>query len=129
MTQQPSTPPLDRLTLRGLRVHGHHGVLEAERQRGQEFVVDVTLGVDTRRAAASDDLVATVDYADLAQRLAAAVSTDPVALIETLAQRLADICLDRATVVEVDLTVHKPQAPLPVSVDDVSVTIHRSRNE
>lgn len=129
MTQQPGTPPLDRLTLRGLRVHAHHGVLEGERRRGQQFVVDVVLGVDTRQAAASDDLTATVDYADLAQQLATAVATDPVDLIETLAQRLARICLDQAAVAEVEVTVHKPEAPLPVTVDDVSVTIHRRRDE
>ena len=126
---QPGTPPSDRLTLRGLRAHGHHGVLEGERRGGQQFVVDVVLGLDTRPAAAGDDLTATVDYADLTEQLAAAVSTDPVDLIETLAQRLADICLDLAPVMEVDVTVHKPQAPLSVTVDDVSVTVHRSRHE
>ncbi len=129
MMQQPGTSPPDRLAVRGLRVHGHHGVLETERRRGQQFVVDVMLGLDTRPAAASDDLTAAVDYAGLTQRLATAVSADPVDLIETLAQRLADICLDETAVAEVDVTVHKPHAPLPVTVDDVSVTIHRSRDE
>lgn len=129
MTQQAGTPPPDRLALHGLRAEGHHGVFEAERADGQEFVVDVVLGLDTRPAAASDDLSATVDYAELAERLAAEVSADPVDLIETLAQRLADLCLHHAQVAEVDVTVHKPQAPLSVPVDDVSVTIHRSRDD
>lgn len=129
MTQQAGTPPPDRLALHGLRAEGHHGVFEAEREDGQEFVVDVVLGLDTRPAAASDDLSATVDYAELAERLAAEVSADPVDLIETLAQRLADLCLHHAQVAEVDVTVHKPQAPLSVPVDDVSVTIHRSRDD
>ncbi len=129
MTQQAGTPPPDRLALHGLRAEGHHGVFEAEREDGQEFVVDVVLGLDTRPAAASDDLSATVDYAELAERLAAEVSADPVDLIETLAQRLADLCLHHAQVAEVDVTVHKPRAPLSVPVDDVSVTIHRSRDD
>lgn len=123
------TPPPDRLALRGLRVEGHHGVLDAEREHGQEFVVDVVLQLDTRSAASDDALTATVNYADLAERLAAAVSTDPVDLIETLAQRLADLCLHDAQVTGVDVTVHKPQAPLSVPVDDVSITIHRSRDD
>lgn len=127
MTPTGGTSPADRLTLRGLRVDGHHGVLESERQHGQEFVVDVELGLDTRPAAAGDELTATVDYAGLAEQLAAAVSDDPVDLIETLAQRLADICLQQARVADVAITVHKPQAPLSVPVDDVSVTIHRRR--
>lgn len=129
MTYHVDTGQPDRLALRGLRVEGHHGVLESERLHGQEFVIDVVLGLDTRRAATADDLTATVDYAGLADRLAAAVSSDPVDLIETLAQRLADVCLHQPNVTEVAVTVHKPQAPLGVPFDDVSVTIHRSRHD
>lgn len=119
----------DRLALRGLRGVGHHGVLEHERRDGQEFVVDVELGLDTRPAAAGDDLAATVHYGDLAVQLHACLTTDPVDLIETLAQRLADICLAEHPVSWVEVTVHKPQAPIPVPFDDVSLTIHRSRDD
>src|SRR6059036_271224 len=80
--------PDDRLALRGLRAHAFHGVLEHERRDGQEFVVDVELGLYTRHAAESDDLSATVHYGELAERLYAALAGDPVDLIETLAQRL-----------------------------------------
>ena len=118
----------DRLALRGLRAFGHHGVLEQERRDGQEFVVDVELGLDTRPAAQGDDLSATVHYGVLAECLGAAISSDPVDLIETLAQRLADICLEQPAVDWVDVTVHKPSAPIPVRFDDVSLTIHRSRD-
>jgi len=117
------------LALTGLRATGHHGVLERERIEGQEFVVDVELGLDTRPAAAADDLAATVHYGDLAQRLHAAVTSDPVDLIETLAQRLADVCLAEPRVSWVDVTVHKPHAPIEVAFDDVSLTIHRSRDD
>jgi dihydroneopterin aldolase len=128
---RPPAPPLvaDRLALTGLRATGHHGVLERERREGQEFVVDVELGLDTRAAASTDDLAATVHYGELAERLHAAVASDPVDLIETLAQRLADICLAEAPVAWVDVTVHKPHAPIQVSFDDVSLTIHRSRDD
>lgn len=118
---------LDRLTIRGLRAIGHHGVLAAERRDGQEFIVDVTLGLDTRPAASRDQLSHTVDYGTLAERLSSALSSDPVDLIETLAARLAGVCLSASGVVWVEVTVHKPAAPLQVPVDDVSLTIQRSR--
>jgi len=119
----------DRLALRGLRAVGHHGVLERERREGQEFVVDVEIGLDTRPAASSDDLATTVHYGVLAERLHAALQSDPVNLIETLAQRLADICLAEPPVDWVDVTVHKPHAPIQVAFADVSLTIHRSRDD
>lgn len=128
MTHPPGHS-LDRLALRGLRAVGHHGVFEHERRDGQEFVIDVELGIDTRAAASADDLSATVDYGGLAERLHAAVASDPVDLIETLAQRLADICLAEQPTAWVEVTVHKPEAPITVTFDDVSLTIHRSRDD
>ncbi|RJL22572.1 dihydroneopterin aldolase [Bailinhaonella thermotolerans] len=118
---------LDRVRVTGLRARGRHGVLAAERQLGQEFVVDVTLGLDTRPAAAGDDLNKTVHYGELASRLVAVVEGEPVDLIETLAQRLADACLAEPLVEEVEVTVHKPAAPVPHPFADVSVTIVRGR--
>lgn len=129
MTQHTERRASDRLALRGLRVHAHHGVLDVERESGQEFVVDVELALDTRRAAAGDDLSATVHYGHLAERLHAALISHPVNLIETLAQRLADVCLAELAVASVVVTVHKPAAPIPVAFDDVSLTIHRSRDD
>ncbi len=121
--------PMDRLALRGLRAHAYHGVFDFERRDGQEFVVDVELGLDTRLACGGDDLSATVHYGALAERLHSAMVGDPVDLIETLAQRLADVCLAERPVAWVDVTVHKPQAPISVAFDDVSLTIHRSRDD
>jgi 7,8-dihydroneopterin aldolase/epimerase/oxygenase len=115
----------DRITLTGLRVRGHHGVLPHERTDGQDFVVDAVLCLDTRAAAASDDLTQTVDYGTLAGRLAEVVSGEPCDLIETLAGRLAAVCLAHPLVFEVEVTVHKPQAPIPLDFQDVSVTVVR----
>jgi dihydroneopterin aldolase len=115
----------DRIELVGLRARGFHGVLEHERRDGQEFVVDVSLEVDTSAAAASDDLAETVDYGVLAQSIAAIVAGDPVDLIETLAQRVADACLADPRVLAVDVAVHKPSAPVTVPVEDVVVRIRR----
>jgi dihydroneopterin aldolase len=118
---------LDRVALRGLRGFGRHGVLPAERSLGQWFVVDVELGLDTRLAAAGDDLGETVDYSAVAADVVALIEGEPVNLIETLAQRIAESCLARPGVMQVEITVHKPGAPVSVPFDDVSVTITRSR--
>jgi 7,8-dihydroneopterin aldolase/epimerase/oxygenase len=119
--------PLDRVALRGLRVRGRHGALDAERDLGQWFVVDVVLHLDTRAAAAGDDLTRTVHYGVLAERVAEVVAGEPVALVETLAQRVADVALEPEPVVAVDVTVHKPQAPVTVPFEDVEVHIRRWR--
>lgn len=118
---------MDRVALRGLHIRGHHGVFPQEREEGQVFVVDVELGLDTRPAAETDDLTRTVHYGVVAEEIAAVVKGDPVDLIETLAQRIADCCLSHDPVREVEVTVHKPGAPIAVPFDDVTVTIKRSR--
>lgn len=115
----------DRIRLDGLRARGHHGVLPAERRDGQDFLVDVVLHLDLRPAAATDDLASTVDYGELAERLAAVVAGEPVDLLETLAGRLAEVCLEPPLVRRVEVTVHKPQAPIRVPFADVSVTVVR----
>lgn len=118
---------VDRITLRGIRVNARHGVFPDERAHGQPFVVDLAVGVDAAPAAASDRLADTVDYAALAKQVASAVGSDPVDLIETVAQRVADLCLEQPRVADVEVTVHKPNAPVGVQLDDIAVTIHRSR--
>ena len=109
----------------GLRVRGFHGVLPAERREGQEFVVDAVLDADV--APAEDDLAETVDYGVVAADIAAVVSGEPVDLIETLAERIASVCLRDPRVRTAEVTVHKPEVPLPVSVAEVSVTLVRGR--
>jgi 7,8-dihydroneopterin aldolase/epimerase/oxygenase len=115
----------DRIALRGLRVRGFHGVLPQEREQGQDFVVDAVLHVDVREAAASDDLEDTVDYGTLALRLAEVVAGEPVALLETLAERLAAVCLQDPRVHVAEVSVHKPGAPIPLELADVVVTVVR----
>jgi 7,8-dihydroneopterin aldolase/epimerase/oxygenase len=120
-------PPGDRIALRGLRVRGHHGVLDHERRDGQEFVVDVTAWLDLAPAAASDDLGDTLHYGELAQRVAAIVAGPPADLIETIAGRVADEVLTDPRVQAVEVTLHKPQAPIPLEFADVAVVVHRTR--
>ena len=121
-----STP--DRITLTGLRATGHHGVFEHERVDGQVFVIDVTVHLSLREAASSDDLDDTVHYGVLAENVVAAVEADPVDLIETVAERVAGVALAFTRVESVDVTVHKPSAPITVPFEDVSVSITRGRS-
>ena len=115
----------DELALTGLECWGHHGVFEHERRDGQPFVIDLVLGIDTAPAAASDDLQDTVDYGSLVTSVKAAVEKDPVDLIETLAQRIADVCLLGDRVEWARVTVHKPDAPIDATFSDVALTITR----
>lgn len=120
---------IDEITLTGLRVFGRHGVLANERRDGQYFVIDVTLYVSTAAAAESDDVRDTVHYGEAAERIAAIVGGEPVNLIETLAQRIADDLLAYGGVRMVAVTVHKPDAPIEREFADVSVTIRRAKSE
>lgn len=118
---------MDEIVLTGLTVFGRHGVFDHERENGQDFIIDLRLMLDLADAAASDDVADTVHYGELAERVAAVVSGDPVDLIETLAQRIADAALDDLRVQQVEVTVHKPHAPIPLTFADVAVTIRRTR--
>ncbi|MBA8817692.1 dihydroneopterin aldolase [Microbacterium halimionae] len=120
---------LDEITLTGLRGFGFHGVYPDERRDGQEFVVDITLSLDTRRAAASDDVTDTVHYGEVADEVVAVITGAPVDLIETLAARIADTVLMRDAVERVRVTVHKPSAPITVPFSDVTLTILRDRTK
>ena len=117
----------DEITLTGIRAFGYHGVYDDERREGQEFVVDATLYVSTRRAAETDDVADTIHYGEAAERIAEIVAGEPMNLLETLAERIAHDLLGRGAVERVAVTVHKPQAPIPVPFADVSVTVRRSR--
>lgn len=120
-------PGVDLIEVRGIRARGHHGVLASERSTGQTFIADVTVAVDTTRAAGSDDLADTVDYSRIAQAAYAELSGDPVDLIETLAERIAARCLSFAGVEAVEIALHKPEAPVGVPVSDVILRIVRRR--
>ncbi|WP_246140048.1 dihydroneopterin aldolase [Protaetiibacter larvae] len=118
----------DEITLTGLRAIGYHGVYEQERVEGQLFIVDVTLHLSLAAAASGDDLNATVHYGELADKVVRAVESDPVDLIETVAERVANLALAYPVVDTVTVTVHKPSAPIAVPFADVSVTIRRGRS-
>lgn len=119
----------DRITISGIRAVGHHGVYDHERRDGQEFVADLVLELSLARAAGSDDVADTVHYGEVAQQVADILAGDPVNLLERLAERIAaSVLRTRPLVQAVSVTLHKPQAPIPVPFDDVSVTIRRERS-
>jgi len=119
----------DQIVITGIRGTGHHGVFEHERREGQEFVVDVALDIDSSAAAGSDDLADTVDYGEVAVAVHGLITGEPVDLIETLAERIADACLAFGPVALVEVRVHKPSAPIPVPFDDVELRIVRGRTQ
>jgi len=112
----------DRIVLDGIRGIGYHGVFEFERRQGQEFVADLVVHLPAR--VATDDLADTVDYGVIAQRAHEVIVGEPMDLIETLAERIADAVLALGAV-SVEVTVHKPQAPIPVPFTDAAVRITR----
>lgn len=119
---------VDRIRLTGLTAVGRHGVFEHERRDGQPFVTDVTLHLDAAPAAAADDLTLTAHYGEVADTVVRLVTGEPVDLIETLAVRIADAVLAEQPVAQaVEVTVHKPQAPIPHDFADAAVTVLRRR--
>ncbi|MBY0390748.1 MAG: dihydroneopterin aldolase [Mycobacterium pseudokansasii] len=117
----------DRIELRGLIVHGRHGVYDHERVAGQRFIIDITMWIDLVDAARSDDLADTYDYIGLAQRASEIVGGPPRNLIETLGAEIADEVMEDQRVHAVEVVVHKPQAPIPLPFADVVVVTRRSR--
>lgn len=123
-----STTGRDKITLTGVTATGHHGVLAHEKRDGQPFVVDVVMHLDLEPAGATDELEHTVHYGEIAELIQHEIESRPVDLIETLADRTARLILERYPLVDgVELTVNKPQAPIPVPFDNVAVTVIRER--
>lgn len=117
----------DLISLRGIEVFAHHGVLEHEKANGQKFSLDVDLEVDLSAAGRTDDLSDTVDYGALASGIRSVVADERWDLIERVAERVAEFVLSEPKVLATTVTVHKPGAPIPVPFRDVAVTIHRRR--
>ncbi|MHA7154485.1 dihydroneopterin aldolase [Arthrobacter sp. TMN-50] len=117
----------DTITITGITAVGFHGVFDSERRDGQPFVVDVVLHLDLRIAGETDELTATAHYGDVAEQVVEAVTGEPLNLVEALAERIAARLLASFPAEAVQITVHKPRAPIPVPFGDVAVSIVRSR--
>jgi dihydroneopterin aldolase len=117
----------DRIDLKGIEIYARHGVLDDEQHRAQLFVVDLTVYADLGPVGSSDDLDDTIDYRDLADQVKETVGGESHKLIERVAHRVAETVLSNARATQVMVTIHKPGADLGAVVEDVSVTVHRSR--
>jgi dihydroneopterin aldolase len=116
---------MDVISLRGLRVTGTHGVLSEEQSRAQPFEVDIDVHADLRAAGAGDDIDDTVDYGALAEGAARIVSTERHALLERVAERIAEVALGDERVQSVTVTVRKLRPPVPLDLGSAAVTITR----
>lgn len=117
----------DRIDLSGIEVYGKHGVLDFEQERAQVFRVDVSVFLDLAGPAQSDDLDDTIDYGSLAEEIREVVGGESHALIERVAVRVAETVLAYPQAERTVVTIHKPDAPVDVAFDDISVTVDRSR--
>ncbi|KKO81432.1 MULTISPECIES: dihydroneopterin aldolase [Corynebacterium] len=116
----------DRIELTGLECFGYHGVFEEEKKTGQPFIVDITCWLDT--AGIGDDLSRTVNYAELADVAADIVEGPSRDLIETVAEEVAETAMQRFGILHaIEVTIHKPKAPIPRTFADVAVVARRSR--
>ncbi|MDK8478298.1 dihydroneopterin aldolase [Corynebacterium pseudodiphtheriticum] len=116
---------MDRIELKGVECYGYHGVLEEERRHGQTFFVDLTCWLDFSQATQLDD---TVNYAELAQLAHDIVTGEPEDLIEAVAYRIANQALaDYEQLAAIEVTVHKPDAPIPLPFRDVAVVARKRR--
>lgn len=117
----------DRILVSGIEVFAYHGVGEREKRDGQLFSIDVALETDLSAPGRSDDLADTVDYGHVTSRIHDLVATERWDLIERVAQRVAELVLEDQRVSAVEVTIHKPQAPIEIPFRDVAVAIRRQR--
>ncbi|MEN9692678.1 MAG: hypothetical protein RLZZ330_322 [Actinomycetota bacterium] len=119
----------DFISLKGIRGFGHHGVFPEETANGQEFIVDVEIHLELRKAGETDELDKTIDYGKVSLNVLKHIEGKPLKLIETLAQNIADEILTEEKVEKVIVTVHKPNAPVAVLFTDISVTVSRKQDD
>ena len=116
----------DSIKIKGIAAIGFHGVYTEERAKGQKFIVDVKLSLPLQGM--KDDLSKTVNYADIAHLVVRHITGEPVNLIETVAESIADeILKDFPLVKKVKIKVHKPEAPINVEFADVVAEIEKER--
>ena len=117
----------DRVVVKGLKVFGHHGVREAERERGQHFLIDIEATLDLSEAGQTDRLDRTLDYGPLVREVERLVSAQRFQLLEALAEQIAGLVLQDERVAAARVRVAKPQPPMASHLAEVAVEIERRR--
>lgn len=121
---------MDRISIYGISATGYHGVFDHEKRDGQKFIIDVVLHVDITRAAASDNVLDTVHYGEVSELVVEQIQAGPWDLIEKLGSEIAEAILAAyLSVLEIDVVVHKPQAPIPVPFTDVTISLTRTQKQ
>ena len=115
-----------RVELRGIELHGYHGVLEHERSEGQRFLFDVELEVGD--AGSSDRIEEAVDYREVVACVREVSGGRAYRLLEALATALADALLERFAVERVDVRVRKPDVVLETPIEEAAVSVVRERS-
>lgn len=115
---------MDKIKVHGLEVFAYHGVFDEEKKQGQTFIIDCEFCIDT--SVVVDDLEKTVHYGEVSMDIVSFCQDHCFDLIEMLANSLAKFLLKKyALMEELTLTIHKPQAPIPTSFRDVTLTVTR----
>jgi dihydroneopterin aldolase len=116
----------DKISIKGIKGYGYHGVFDFEKRDGQDFFVDLEIDIDLSAASNSDLLSDSVDYSLLTAIAKEAVEKLQFDLIERLGGFIGDTIKENFPAVEkIAVTVHKPSAPVQESVTDIAVTIVR----
>jgi 7,8-dihydroneopterin aldolase/epimerase/oxygenase len=120
---------MDRMMLKRMVFYGYHGVYPEENRLGQKYIVDLDLGLDLSRAAQSDDVADTINYADIHAVVKAIVEGAPVKLIETLTEKIASALFGTYTsIIKATVSVTKPNPPFDITFDGVTVELRRQRD-
>jgi dihydroneopterin aldolase len=122
-----STGRPDRIELRGLRALGLCGILPEETARAQPLEVDLDVEADLARAGSTDDVEDTIDYSALCAMAERITTAERFALLEALAQRLAEAVMADERVLAVTVAVRKLRPPVPHHLDTCGVRITRTR--
>ena len=124
---EPSEPAVT-IEITGLSLYTHHGVGAAEREVGQRLVFDLSFEVGESDATVTDRLEDTVDYADVCQQVALAASERSYRTLERLCSAIADRMIDRYDAETVTVRATKPEPPIPLPVEEVSVEVWKERS-
>lgn len=121
---------MDKILLKGMAFYGWHGVLREEQVLGQRFTIDAELYASLAKAAETDAIEDTVNYAKVYEVIRDIMNNQRFALLEALAREIGkQILLQFSLVEHAVITVHKPSAPIPGVLDEIAVTIESGRHE
>ena len=120
---------MDKILMKGLRFKGWHGYYAKERRVGQLFFVDLVMEIDMHKSGHTDNLKDTVDYDAVYASVKEIVEGKPCNLIETVATLIADKIMASFSFEAIQVTVHKPQAPIGGPFEDVAVVVERRSHD